>query len=273
MARIVLITGAAGNIGTKLRAHFAALGWTLRLLDVAARGDPAILACNLGAWDAAWAGQFAGVDAVVHLAGDPRPEAGWDDINALNIDLLLNVYEAAARHGVRRIVFASSNWTMAGHRFDDTPLTPGATPYPVNPYGISKLMGERIGRSFSDHRGVSVINFRIGYCQATPGNRPGPHMGWGDWGQLMWLSDRDLCQGFEKAIIAPDTLRFAVLNLMSDNPGMRWDLTPTREAIGYAPQDGAPAETTPAMEAGIAAARQARRLIEATEAAIKTQRG
>ena len=53
----------------------------------------------------------------------------------------------------------------------------------------------------------------------------------------MWLSDADICQGFEKAIEAPDDLRFAILNLMSDNEGMRWDLGPTREAIGYVPAD------------------------------------
>lgn len=137
------------------------------------------------------------------------------------------------------MVFASSNWVLGGYRFTDERLTPELTPWPVNAYGMAKLAGERIGKSFAERHGLSVICFRIGYAQREPGNRPGPHMAWGLWGQAMWLSDRDLCQGFEKAVLAPPELRFAVLNLMSDNPGMRWDLSETRRLLGYAPQDGA----------------------------------
>src|SRR5579872_6700805 len=69
------------------------------------------------------------------------------------------------------------------------------------------------------------------------GNQPGPHMLDGVWGQQMWLFDRDLCHGFERAVLA-DPIRFAVLNLMSNNPGMRWDIDETRRVIGYKPQDG-----------------------------------
>ena len=54
----------------------------------------------------------------------------------------------------------------------------------------------------------------------------------------MWLSNRDLCHAMERAVLAED-VSFAVLNLMSDNPGMRWDIGLTRELIGYVPQDGA----------------------------------
>ena len=67
-------------------------------------------------------------------------------------------------------------------------------------------------------------------------------------GQLMWLSDRDLCQAMERAVLA-DSVGFAVLNLMSDNPGMRWDIETTREAIGYVPQDGAAPTLTDTMRA------------------------
>jgi nucleoside-diphosphate-sugar epimerase len=125
---------------------------------------------------------------------------------------------------------------MAGHRFGEGALPPDRDPFPVNAYGASKLFGERLGRSYSDRWGLSVIAFRIGWCQRGD-NRPGPHMAYGDWGQGMWLSDRDLAQGFEKAVTAPESVRFAVLNLMSDNPGMRWPLDETRALIGYAPQD------------------------------------
>jgi len=272
MTKTVLITGAAGNIGRKLRAHFTSLGWTLRLLDITDGGDPAITLADLAQWNDSWAAQFKDVDAVVHLAGDPRPHAPWADIQRANIDLIMNVYEAAARGGAKRLIFASSNWTVAGHRFETTPLTTDIEPYPINPYGISKLIGERIGRSYSERWGLSVICFRIGYNQHDPGNLPGPQMGMGAWGQLMWLSDRDLCQGFEKAVLAPDSLKFTVINLMSNNPGMRWDLTATEQAIGYVPQDGAPVQQTPAMAANTESAERARRLVEAADAFIMAQR-
>jgi NAD+ dependent glucose-6-phosphate dehydrogenase len=254
MSKTVLITGARGNIGAKLRAHFTTLGWTLRLLDVDDGGDPAIMAADLSVWEERWVAQFAGVDAVIHLAGRPSPRTSWADAVTYNFDMCQNVYEAAVRKHARRLIFASSNWVVAGHRFDDLKLTPDIEPRPVNPYGVSKLVGERLGRSYHDRSGLSVICFRIGYCQRGD-NLPGPHMGWGSWGQLMWLSDRDLCNAMERGVLA-DGVGFAVLNLMSDNPGMRWDIDTTRAAIGYAPQDGAAADMTDAMRADEATARR-----------------
>lgn len=235
MSKTVLITGAGGNIGTKLRAHFGALGWTLRLLDVV--GDGPVQAADLADWDDEWVRQFAGVDAVIHLAGRPSPRTSWADAQRFNIDMTANVYEAAARQGAKRVIFASSNWTMAGHRPGKGALPTDREPYPINPYGVSKLIGERMGRNYFDRWGLSVIAFRIGYLQRDD-NLPGPHMGWGEWGQAMWLSNRDLCQAMERAVVA-EGIGFAVLNLMSDNPGMRWDIDATKRMIGYAPVDGA----------------------------------
>jgi NAD+ dependent glucose-6-phosphate dehydrogenase len=263
----VVITGAGGNLGTKLRRHFQELGWTLRLLD-ARSDDPAIQQADFSEWSDAWAGQFRDADAVVHLAADPSPRATWESTVRLNFDLTLNVFEAAARGGARRVIFASSNWVVAGHRFEHWKLTPDVSPYPVNPYGISKLVGERLGKSYSNRWGMSVICFRIGYCQRGE-NEPGPHMGWGLWGQQMWLSNRDFCQGCEKAITAPPSVRFAVLNLMSQNEGMRWDLEPTRAAIGYVPMDRFTPQETPEQRMATEAARGARELVENTEAFIQ----
>jgi len=271
MTKTVAITGATGNIGAKLRGHFERLGWRLRLLDLTDGGDPAVLASDLTVWDERWASQLAGVDAVILLAGEPSPAASWQRITRLNIDLTLNVYEAAARGGAKRVIFASSNWTMAGHRFDAGDLPTDRDPYPVNPYGASKLFGERLGRSYSERWGLSAICFRIGYCQRGE-NLPGPHMGWGEWGQAMWLSDRDLAQGFEKAVTAPDSVRFAVLNLMSANPGMRWDLDATRRVIGYAPQDGHAPVLTSEHRAGAECARETRVTITAAENLLNQMR-
>jgi NAD+ dependent glucose-6-phosphate dehydrogenase len=263
MSPTVLITGAGGNIGTKLRAHFTTLGWTLRLLDIDARGDVAIQVADLTEANGDWVRQFAGVDTVIHLAGDPSPRASWASVQRLNIDLTANVYDAAVAQGVRRVVFASSNWTMAGHRPGRGPLTTDMAPYPINPYGVSKLLGERMARSVHASRGLSVICFRIGWVQRAD-NLPGPHMGAGDWGQAMWLSDRDVCHAMERAVLA-DNIGFAVLNLMSDNPGMRWDIEPTKRMIGYAPRDGARPVLTDAGAQGESHAHELRRSIEQLE--------
>lgn len=234
----LLITGATGSIGTKLRHYFGAQEqFALRLLCINPRQDPAILTADLATYDEAWARHFAGVDTVIHLAGAAFSDSSWELVQRLNIDLSLNVLRAAEQHRVRRIVFASSNWVLAGYRFGDQPLTPTLPPWPVNPYGCSKLCVERAGRDWAARTGRSFLALRIGYCQHAPGNIPGPHMENGLWGQQMWLSDRDLCQAVHCAVLAPD-LPYAMLNVMSANPGMRWDIATTRQLIGYEPQDG-----------------------------------
>ncbi len=270
MNRTVLITGAGGNIGTKLRAHFTGLGWSLRLQDVDSRGDAAIQVADLAEWDDTWMARFAGVDTVIHLAGDPSPQASWAAAQRQNIDLTANVYAAAVAQGVRRVVFASSNWVMAGHRPSQCALTTEVAPYPINPYGVSKLVGERIGRSAHLRHGVSVICFRIGYLQRGD-NKPGAHMGWGGWGQAMWLSNRDLCHAMERAVLV-EGVGFAVLNLMSDNPGMRWDIETTKRTIGYLPKDGAVPVLTETIERDERAANDLRRMVERLDTTLQERR-
>src|SRR5260370_36509665 len=104
----VLITGAAGNLGAKLRRYLEGRHH-LRLLDREPGGDPAIHAADLSCWDDAWVRLFAGVDAVVHLAADPVAFRRWDELITPNVDATIHTYEAAARSGVRRFVVASSN--------------------------------------------------------------------------------------------------------------------------------------------------------------------
>ena len=233
----ILITGATGNIGVKLRRHFVAKGADLRLLCLNPADEAAVVTADLAHWHNDWAGCFAGVDSVVHMAGDPSPDANWESVQRLNVDLLLNVLEASRLHRVRRVIFASSNWVMAGYRHGQERLTTDLPPWPVNAYGHSKLFGEMAGRAWAARTGLSFIAFRIGWNQRTPGNVPGPQMARGAWGQGMWLSDADLCHAMECAIQA-EGVDYAVLNLTSDNPGMRWDIEETKRVIGYAPQDG-----------------------------------
>jgi nucleoside-diphosphate-sugar epimerase len=248
--RTVLITGAAGNLGAKLRRHLEGR-YRLRLLDRDPRGDAEILAADLSRWDGAWADTFRGADAVVHLAADPTAQQTWPNLLGPNVDAAIHVFQAAAAAGVRRVVYASSNHVMGGYKdvpepfllTAELPPRPGAH-YAVNgeardstPYGSAKLFGERLGRCFADAHGLSVLALRIGWV--LPGaNRPSdipPERE--DWFRLMWLSNRDYCQLLERCLTADAALRFAVLNGMSANTDMRWDLEATRRLVGYEPQD------------------------------------
>jgi NAD+ dependent glucose-6-phosphate dehydrogenase len=238
MKRKVMITGAAGNIGAKVSAYFRSTGqYDLVLVDrVAGEG---IVAADLSQYDEPWAGLFAGVDTVVHFAGEPRGHASWAEVIPANIRATQNVLRAARAAKIRRVVFASTNQVMLGYRFrDESPVTTDLPPMPLSPYGVSKLFGEEIGRGFAEETGISFIALRIGYFQRGE-NKPGPHMLIGEWGQSMWLSNDDMNHAVERAIEA-ENVPFAVVNLESNNPGMRWDIEHTRKTIGYQPKDGAP---------------------------------
>lgn len=243
MTHRVLITGAGGHLGGKLFAHLAADGrFEVTGLDLTPGDWPGIHPADLGS-AGEWTGRLKGARTVVHLAGDRDPDATWSSAIRNNIDATARLYHHAAEAGVGRIVFASSNWRHGGRRFGAERLTADLEPRPVNAYGASKLFGERLGAHYAECRGISVICLRIGWTQWTHDNRPGPHMGMARWGQEMWLSDRDFLQGMTAAVTA-EGVDFAILNLMSDNPGMRWDIDTTRRVIGYDPQDSHRARLT-----------------------------
>jgi uronate dehydrogenase len=245
----VLITGAAGNLGAKLRRHLEGR-YALRLLDIDPRGDAAIVPADLGRWDPAWVEQFNGVDAVVHLAADPTAHQTWPNLLGPNVDAVVNVFLAAARAGVRRVVYASSNHVMGGYQEDPAPrLTTDMPPRPgahyvsngerrdSTPYGSAKLFGERVGKGFAEAHGLSVIAVRIGWVRPAENRPEDVPAERGPWFRLMWLSNHDYCQLMERCLRADLPTPFVVVNGMSANTGMRWDIEPTRRLLGYAPQD------------------------------------
>jgi NAD+ dependent glucose-6-phosphate dehydrogenase len=240
----VLITGAGGHLGRKL---FDALdqeaGYSVSGIDIRPVDHPHIHMADLSG-DLSWIALLKDVDVIVHLAGDREPAATWSSAIKHNMDATLTLYHHAAAHGVKRVVLASSNWIHGDKRFTDDPLNSATPPGPLNAYGMSKLFGERTGAYFAEYHGLSVICLRIGWTQWTHDNQPGPHMAMGRWGQEMWLSDRDFLNGMRAAIDVKD-VQFAALNLMSDNPGMRWDIAETKRVIGYDPQDGSQARVPP----------------------------
>jgi nucleoside-diphosphate-sugar epimerase len=245
----VLITGASGNLGDKLRRHLEA-SCALTLLDRAPGGDPAVEPVDLAVWGD-WADRFAGIDTVFHLAADPTAQQAWPNLVAPNLDALANALLAARDQGVKRVVFASSNHVMGGYKdlaephllTTDLPPLPGTRyvasgqPRDSTPYASAKLFGERLGRSLALAGGPEFIAARLGWIK--PGDNPatGIPAERGDWFRLMWLSNRDYCQLMERCIVADLAEKFVIVNGMSANTGMRWDIEHTRLLLGYKPQD------------------------------------
>jgi NAD+ dependent glucose-6-phosphate dehydrogenase len=248
-SRILLITGAAGNLGSKLRRHLEGR-FPLRLVDRDPRDDAAVLAADLSRWEPRWVEQFQGVHTVFHFAADPMAQQAWPLLIAPNLDAAIHVFDAAVRAGVRRVVYASSNHVMGGYKDDpepailttDTPR-PGAR-YVVDgeqrdstPYGSTKLFGERLGRCAHEAHGLSVLAVRLGWVRPGDNRAEDIPAEREEWFRLMWLSNRDFCHLMECCLEADPALGFAVLHGMSANTGMRWDLESTRRLVGYRPQD------------------------------------
>ena len=228
--RGVLVTGAAGIIGRTACAGLAARGWRVRGLDVrpldgvsGLDGPPVIADVQDGA---AIERACAGMDAVVHLAGISG-EASFPEILAANIDGTYQVFDAARRAGVERVVYASSN-----HAVGFTPRTElldiDVPPRPDTYYGVSKVFGEALGRLYVDRYGLQVVCLRIGTWQDRP-TAP-RHLS-------TWLSPSDGVRLLHAALSAPD-VGYAVAYGISANTRAWWDLAPAR-ALGYLSVDDA----------------------------------
>lgn len=234
----VVVTGAAGDLGKKLCQHLRSLdGIDVVALDIASDVDLGVVTADLSIYDAAWGQLFDGAEAVVHLAANRRRFATWPDLWRDNVDAVLNVYEAAARHGPMRFVFTSSTAAMDEYFWEDGPIGTDLPENPSTAYGASKVFGERVGKYFATHRGLSVVCLRIGDVLKGDNERPTKNSGdsEGVWGQQKWLSGDDLGQIFEKSIKA-ENIDYAVINAVSDNDGMRWDLTGAEQVVGYRPR-------------------------------------
>lgn len=225
----VLMTGAGGNIGCALRQHFAGEYELLRLGDIreqsVAGPDEEVVTLDVrdsGSVEAA----MAGIDCVVHLAGVPG-QASWRDILAVNVDGTFNVFEAARRQGVRRVVYASSNHAVGFHRRGKM-LDSGVAARPDSHYGAAKVFGEALGRLYADKYGLSVACLRIGTFR-TP-DRPTEAR------QLStWISHRDMAQLTRRCIDHPG-FHFLVAYGASRNTRGRWSNADV-EFLQYAPQD------------------------------------
>jgi UDP-glucose 4-epimerase len=238
--RKVLVTGAAGNIGSYFATH-SNRKYELVLLDQNFDEAPQLENCGQlvvgDITDLESMKKFcAGMDTVVHLAADPSPSATWDNVRDLNIGGTYNTFVAAKAAGCRRVIYASSIHAVSGYPAD----VQVKTNEPVNPgdlYGVSKCFGEAMGRYMAEQEGLSVIALRIGAFQPLESAQKESGLKMLD----AWVSERDLNQLIEKCIDV-ENLKFAVFHGLSDNRFKRLDISDARELVGYAPQDDATEE-------------------------------
>lgn len=234
--RRVLVTGAAGRIGSYFAEH-SHEKYKLRLMvqpgeekagEIAAYGE--VVAADLS--DLAHLKEICqGMDTVLHLAGDPDPSATWESLLPNNIIGTYNIMVAARAAGCRRVIYASSIHAVSGYSADvqvktDEPVNPGDL------YGVTKCFGEALGRYMAEQEGVSVIALRIGSFQPLEAGRAEDAIRMLD----SFISQRDLNQLIEKSI-DDERLRFAIFQGISDNRFKRLDISDARELVGYAPQD------------------------------------
>lgn len=221
----ILLTGAAGGIGTRLRKLLPAIYPDLVLSDLTTPKDLApserFIAADLADF-AAIERACEGVDGIIHLGGF-SVEGPWETILQANIIGLYNTLEAARRQGVKRVVFASSNHAVGFYRRDDT-IPPDVTVRPDSRYGVSKAFGEAMGALYADKHGLGVFCIRIGNVDDVPI----------DVRRLsIWLKPDDLVQLIRIGLEHPD-VHFEIVYGASDNARAWWDNSRAYE-LGYKP--------------------------------------
>ena len=237
----LLITGINGLIGTILRNALQQTH-TLYGLDREGEFSERVLSGDISDYGqtAQAVRQFTPLDAVIHLAGNPRVDASWEDVLRANIIGTRNIFEAAREFQVPEVVYASSNHvTGAYHGFEPNlykytqPGPPMISPEePIRPdsdYGLSKAFGEAVARYYFDRWGIKAICLRIGaVMKEDDPTRQSQN-------RRIWLSHRDLVQLVEKSLASDVT--FGIYYGISNNRDAFWDISNARADLGFAPED------------------------------------
>lgn len=204
----ILITGAAGSLGGHLRHGLARLAPRLRLVDQRTLGEAGeneeLIVCDLADAQAAF-DCVQGCDAVVHFAGHPR-EQSFQEIVRDTLPAAYNVWEAARRTGVKRMVYASSIHAVGFYPVEEVPDT-RAHHRPDTFYGLSKCFVEDMASMYWDKWGLECVCLRICSCFPEPVDR---RMLWS------WLSFADMVRLTEAALTAP-RVGMSVIYGTSDN--------------------------------------------------------
>ncbi|HEX8341080.1 MAG TPA: NAD(P)-dependent oxidoreductase [Tepidisphaeraceae bacterium] len=234
--RRVLVTGASGNIGRYFALHNKDR-YELRLLaHGSTQEDPELAACgeivdgDITDLDAIKK-LCAGIDTIVHMAGNPSALSTWAELLQPNVIGVYNTFVAAKAAGCKRVIFASSIHAVSGYPAD-VQVKPGDPVNPGDMYGVTKCFGEALARYMAEQEGLSSICLRIGAFQPM-------ESAVAEQGVKMldaWVSQRDLNQLIQRCVDV-ENLQFAIFNGLSDNRFKRLDITNARELLGYSPVD------------------------------------
>ena len=227
----ILLTGAAGGLGQALRPRLKANCTVLRCadrvaFDSAGEQEEFVLA-ELADANAVMA-MMQGVDAVVHLGG-VSTEAAFEPILQANILGMYNLYEAARKQGVKRIIFASSNHVTGYYKQSET-INAAHPPRPDGLYGVSKSFGEDLSRMYFDRYGIETACVRIGSSFPEPKDR-----------RMLasWLSYDDLHRLVTACLTTP-VLGHSIIFGMSNNAVTWWNNAHAKH-IGFIPRDSSDA--------------------------------
>lgn len=225
----VLLTGANGRIGKVLRQALRGLYPLLRVTDLTPLGAAApgedVQTGDLTRPEEAER-LMTGIDCVVHLAGQ-SVEADWPAILDKNIIAVYNVFEAARRRNVKRVIFASSHHAIGFYRRERI-IDNRVPPRPDSRYGVSKAFGEALARFYADKYGLSVACLRIGVVRVKPEDVR--HLS-------VWISPKDMAQLVRCCIDAP-AIHYAMIYAVSANKNTFWN-NPDAALVGYRPEDSA----------------------------------
>lgn len=234
----ILITGASGNIGTYLSLGLKDK-YSLTLTDINQEKLTRISddfqtvvldiedfdSCNL---------VISNVGVVIHLAGNPNPDASFDSVLESNIKGSYNVFQAAVNNKVSKVIFASSAQTIEAYP-EDVQLSEGDAVRPKNLYGTSKVFVEALASYFSDNSATSFIGLRIGAFDEL--KRQSDSLNARD--LSAYLSPRDLVQLIDNCIMIDSDNKFEVINAISNNQYKRLNIEKARAKFNYMPLDDA----------------------------------
>ena len=234
----LLITGAAGRVGTALRRYLRDR-YHLRLLFhntiPPVEAEDEVVVADLGDF-AAMVEAGDGVDAIVHL-GIAIPKPGFPRsrytqmIMDTNVRGTYHVFESARINRVPTVVFASTNHVTGFYEREGVHTHPEMPVRPDSMYGVSKAFGEALGRFYHDEYGMSVYCLRIANFPNT--DEVNGHY---EPGMNRWLSARDMAELTACCLEAPHP-RFGILYAVSKGAEQKWDLSNARELVGWEPRD------------------------------------
>ncbi|HTN62194.1 MAG TPA: NAD(P)-dependent oxidoreductase, partial [Devosia sp.] len=191
-----LLTGAAGKLGSVLRKELSSKFDLLRSADIVPMDgvfpNEEVVVADLADPNVA-SELVAGVDAIIHFGAIVKQDASFEDINRVNMVGTHSLYDAALKHGVKRIVYASSIHAVGF--YEQTEVIDARAPTrPDNYYGLSKVFGEAVAQLYWDRHRLETVSIRIGSSEETASNHR--HL-------KTWLSYPDLVGLVERALSAP----------------------------------------------------------------------